>query len=50
MISSVVNIVIILVVFGLIISYFFGKKIRAVRDVFPAISATAIVIILLLKQ
>jgi BASS family bile acid:Na+ symporter len=45
-VSSVVNIVIIPVVFGLLISYFFEKQIRAVRDIFPAISATAIVIII----
>ncbi|MCC4770351.1 bile acid:sodium symporter [Methanosarcina sp. DH2] len=45
MLVSVVNIVIVPVVLGLLINYFFEKRIKAVRDIFPAISATAIVII-----
>jgi BASS family bile acid:Na+ symporter len=43
---SVINIVIVPVVLGLAINYFFESRIRAVRDVFPAISAAAIVIII----
>jgi bile acid:Na+ symporter, BASS family len=46
MLISVVNVVIVPVVLGLAISYFFEKQIRAVRDIFPAISAAAIVIII----
>lgn len=46
MIVSVVNIVIVPVVLGLAINYFFEARIRAVRDIFPAISAAAIVIII----
>lgn len=46
MLVSVVNIVIVPVVLGLAINYFFEARIRAVRDVFPAISAAAIVIII----
>jgi BASS family bile acid:Na+ symporter len=45
MLVSVVNIVIIPVVLGLLISYFFENRIKAVKDLFPAISAAAIVII-----
>jgi BASS family bile acid:Na+ symporter len=39
-------VVIVPVVFGLTINYFFEKRISAVREVFPAISAAAIVIII----
>jgi len=46
MLVSVVKIVIVPVVLGLAINYFFEARIRAVRDVFPAISAAAIVIII----
>lgn len=46
MFVSVVNIVIVPVVLGLMINYFFEARIRAVKDVFPAISAAAIVIII----
>ena len=46
MLVSVVNIVIVPVVLGLSINYFFEKRITAVRDVFPAISALAIVVII----
>lgn len=46
MIVSVVNIVIVPVVLGLAINYFFEARIKAVRDIFPAISAAAIVIII----
>jgi BASS family bile acid:Na+ symporter len=46
MLVSVINIVIVPVVLGLAINYFFESRIRAVRDVFPAISAAAIVIII----
>jgi BASS family bile acid:Na+ symporter len=46
MLVSVVNVVIVPVVLGLAINYFFEKRINAVREVFPAISATAIVIII----
>jgi BASS family bile acid:Na+ symporter len=46
MLVSVVNVVIVPVVLGLAINYFFEKRISAVREVFPAISATAIVIII----
>jgi len=46
MIVSVVNIVIVPVVLGLTINYFFEARIKAVRDIFPAISAAAIVIII----
>lgn len=46
MLVSVVNIVIVPVVLGLSINYFFEARIRAVKDVFPAISAAAIVIII----
>jgi BASS family bile acid:Na+ symporter len=46
MLVSVVNIVIVPVVLGLAINYFFEARIRAVRDIFPAISAAAIVIII----
>ncbi len=46
MLISVVNIVIVPVVLGLAINYFFEARIRAVRDLFPAISAAAIVIII----
>lgn len=46
MLVSVVKIVIVPVVLGLLISYFFEKKIRAVKEIFPAISAAAIVIII----
>ncbi len=46
MLVSVVNIVIVPVVFGLSINYFFEKRITAVRDVFPAISALSIVVII----
>lgn len=46
MLVSVVNIVIVPVVLGLTINYFFEARIRAVRDVFPAISAAAIVVII----
>lgn len=45
MLVSVVNVVIVPVVLGLTINYFFEKRINAVREVFPAISAAAIVII-----
>jgi len=45
MIVSVVNVVVVPVVLGLAINYFFEKRISAVREVFPAISAAAIVII-----
>ncbi len=46
MLVSVVKVVIVPVVLGLAINYFFEKKINAVKDVFPAISAAAIVIII----
>jgi BASS family bile acid:Na+ symporter len=46
MLVSVVNVVIMPVVLGLAISYFFEKQISAVREIFPAISAAAIVIII----
>ncbi len=46
MLVSVVNVVIVPVAFGLAINYFFEKRINAVREVFPAISAAAIVIII----
>lgn len=46
MLVSVVNVVIVPVVLGLTINYFFEKRINAVREVFPAISAAAIVIII----
>lgn len=46
MLVSVVNIVIVPVVLGLSINYFFEKRITAVRDVFPAVSALAIVVII----
>lgn len=46
MLVSVVNIVIVPVVLGLSINYFFEKRITAVRDFFPAISALAIVVII----
>jgi bile acid:Na+ symporter, BASS family len=46
MLTSVVNIVVLPVVFGLLISYFFGKQIAPVKEIFPAISAAAIVIII----
>lgn len=46
MLVSVVNIVIVPVVLGLSINYFFEKRITVVRDVFPAISALAIVVII----
>ena len=46
MLSSVVNIVVIPVVLGLLISYFFGKQIAPVKEIFPAISAAAIVFII----
>ncbi|XMB90022.1 bile acid:sodium symporter family protein [Methanosarcina hadiensis] len=46
MLVSVVNIVIVPVALGLAINYFFEARIRAVKDVFPAISAAAIVIII----
>ena len=46
MIVSVVNIVIVPVVLGLAINYFFEARIKAIRDIFPAISAAAIVIII----
>ena len=45
MIVSVVKIVIVPVVFGLVLNYFFEEKINRVKEVFPAISALAIVII-----
>jgi bile acid:Na+ symporter, BASS family len=46
MLVSVVKIVIVPVVLGLLISYLFEKQIGAVKEVFPAISAAAIVIII----
>lgn len=46
MLVSVVNVVIVPVVLGLTINYFFEKRINAVREIFPAISAAAIVIII----
>jgi len=46
MLVSVVNIVIVPVVLGLSINYFFEKRITAIKDVFPAISALAIVVII----
>lgn len=46
MLMSVVNIVILPVVFGLLISFFFEKQIGAAKEIFPAISAAAIVIII----
>lgn len=46
MLVSVVNVVIVPVVLGLAINYVFEKRINAVREVFPAISAAAIVIII----
>ena len=46
MLTSVVNIVVIPVVLGLLISYFFEKQIKSVKEIFPAISAAAIVIII----
>ncbi len=46
MLVSVLNVVIVPVVLGLTINYFFEKRINAVREVFPAISAAAIVIII----
>ncbi len=46
MLVSVVNVVIVPVVLGLAINYFFEKQISAVKEVFPAISAGAIVIII----
>lgn len=46
MLVSVVNVVIVPVALGLAINYFFEKRISAVREVFPAISAAAIVIII----
>lgn len=45
MLVSVVKVVIVPVVLGLAINYFFEKRIRAVQEIFPAISAAAIVII-----
>lgn len=45
MFLSVVNIVVVPVVLGLAINYFFEARITAIKDVFPAISAAAIVII-----
>jgi BASS family bile acid:Na+ symporter len=45
MLVSVVNVVIVPVALGLVISYFFEKQINAAREIFPAISAAAIVII-----
>lgn len=46
MLLSVVKIVLVPVVFGLSINYMLGKRIEKVRDIFPAISALAIVIII----
>jgi BASS family bile acid:Na+ symporter len=46
MLVSVVKIVLVPVLFGLSINYFFEEKIRKIKDVFPAISALAIVIII----
>ena len=46
MLVSVVKIVIVPVVLGLSINYFFEKRITAIKDVFPAISALAIVVII----
>ncbi|MFA7037118.1 MAG: bile acid:sodium symporter family protein [Methanosarcina sp.] len=46
MLVSVINIVVLPVALGLAINYFFESRIKAVRDVFPAISAAAIVIII----
>lgn len=46
MLVSVVKIVLVPVVFGLSINYFFEEKISKIRDIFPAISALAIVIII----
>ncbi len=46
MLVSVVNVVIVPVALGLVISYFFEKQINAAREIFPAISAAAIVIII----
>ncbi|MDD3042976.1 MAG: bile acid:sodium symporter family protein [Methanosarcinaceae archaeon] len=46
MLLSVVKIVLVPVVFGLSINYMLGKHIEKVRDIFPAISALAIVIII----
>jgi BASS family bile acid:Na+ symporter len=46
MLVSVVKIVLVPVVFGLSINYFFEEKINKIRDIFPAISALAIVIII----
>lgn len=46
MLVSVINIVVVPVALGLAINYFFESRIKAVRDVFPAISAAAIVIII----
>jgi BASS family bile acid:Na+ symporter len=46
MLVSVVKIVIVPVVLGLSISYFFGKQISTIKEVFPAISAAAIVVII----
>lgn len=45
MLVSVLNVVIVPVVLGLTINYFFEKRISAIREIFPAISAAAIVII-----
>ena len=46
MLTSVVNIVVVPVVLGLLISHFFEKQIAPVKEIFPAISAAAIVIII----
>jgi bile acid:Na+ symporter, BASS family len=46
MLTSVVNIVVFPVVLGLLVSHFFGKQIAPVKEIFPAISAAAIVIII----
>ncbi|AKB51151.1 Sodium-dependent transporter [Methanosarcina barkeri str. Wiesmoor] len=46
MLVSVVKVVIVPVVLGLVINYFFEKQISAIKEVFPAISAAAIVIII----
>lgn len=46
MLLSVVKIVLVPVIFGLSINYMLGKHIEKVRDIFPAISALAIVIII----
>lgn len=46
MVVSVVKIVIVPVTFGLVLNYFFEEKINRIKEIFPAVSALAIVIII----